>query len=107
MLEISHQFGIIVFINGIALSVVIRNRNNELYLALWSFVMGLVCYNMSWIDGRNWMKSQYLILGICVPFIIYIGSSVIFLYLKVVRKLRLLHKLKVMSTHIARNKKQS
>jgi len=103
MLEFSQQIGLIVLINGLALSVVIRNRNNELHLAIWSFIMGLVCYNMSWIDGQKWIHSQFLILGICVPLIIYIGSSVMLLYLKVVRKLRLLKKLKQISANIVKN----
>lgn len=107
MLQLSHQVGIIVFVNGLSLSNLIRYRNNELFLTLWSLVMGLVCYNMEWIDKQQWIESQLLILGVCVPLIIYIGGSVILLYGRVARKLRLLKKLQTHAAKLASNKKQS
>ena len=104
MLQFSHQIGVLIFVNGLSLSNVIRYRENELMLTLWSLAMGLICYNMEWIDKHGWFPSQMLILGVCVPLIVYIGASVILLYVKVARKLRLLRKLQ---TKLASKKKQS
>ena len=95
MLELSHQIGLIFLINALCVSLIIRNRNNELNLALSAFIMGLVCYNMQSIDRAQLFQSQFLILGICVPCIVYIGAAVILLYVRVIRKLRLLKKLQV------------
>ena len=97
----------IFLINALCVSLIIRNRNNELHLALSAFIMGLVCYNMQSIDRAQLFESQLLILGICVPCIVYIGAAVIFLYVRVVRKLRLLRRLQVRFAKKNLVKKQS
>ena len=108
MLQFSHQIALLILINGVSMNNVIRFRHNELFLTLWALAMGLICYNMEWIDKQRWLSSQLLILGVCVPLIIYIGVSVILLYVKVARKLRLLKKLQARTAaKLAKDKKQS
>ena len=94
MLEIQHQIALVVAINGLIIATLIRHRKDYKRVTVMGACMGIVCYCMDAIDRQRWFTTPILILGICVPFILIIGISVILLYYQVVTKMKLLHRLR-------------
>jgi len=93
-LSYNHQVGLVVAVNGLLIKVLWQSRQNEIQVATIALLVGIVCFNMETLDRYQWMDSQVLILGICVPFILIIGISIMLLYRRVIAKMKLLHRLK-------------
>jgi hypothetical protein len=94
MLPIYHQVGILLAINGLTIASLIKSRRDYKRIAVMVAGMAVVCFNMEAIDRQRWFTTPVLILGLCVPFILYIGTSVMLMYLQVVSRMKLLDRLR-------------
>ena len=94
MLELQHQIGLVTAINGLTLAALIKHRRDYKRVSLMGACMAIVCYFMDTIDKQRWFTTPILVLGVCVPFIIFIGVSVMLLYFQVVTRMKLLSRLR-------------